>query len=242
MKYLVGIFTLFVFIVASIGIYGYKKYTISDMNLRSYIVKLHDDRGSCTGVEVKTNSGHLYILTASHCRSLVSTGSVLTEAEDKSVDAVHFIAEDPISDLMLLSPRSDQKNGIKIADFDYTHEHVHTLTRGGGMPTYRTDGELLSIDSVSFPLNFIMTDEDKKACQQPKNSIGKLDLGIFTIDTLVCFMNVKEQFSNTLIVPGSSGGALLDDNGKLIGIASASGNDFYAFVLLSDIKNFLSNK
>jgi S1-C subfamily serine protease len=56
----------------------------------------------------------------------------------------------------------------------------------------------------------------------------------------MCFLKVVEVATTAKVVPGSSGGMVVDDVGDLIGVVSASNGDFGFLVRLQDIKNFLA--
>lgn len=109
---------------------------------RDRVVMLIGRTGLCTGVEVMTKSRHRYTLTAKHCRVILEDNKVEAVLEDGSHATVEFVAVDPNSDLMILGPVGQKY--MSIAEHTYPHEHIHTMTHGGGFPSYRTDGELLN--------------------------------------------------------------------------------------------------
>lgn len=229
-RHLVGIplliFALFFFVDL------YKRST--DSFIRDQVLKLYDDKAACTGVQVIAPSGKFYVLTAGHCSGLVHNNKVLAEDEEGRKLELNFIEEDPTSDLMLLS--SPIQSGVQIASNAGKHDSVHSITHGKGMPSYRTDGELLATDDITFGLFPIMSRSDFLKCRAPKYKI-KFD-GLQPI----CVVESFQTVSNTQIIPGSSGGPLLNSWGSLVGIASTKGDFFCTFASLADIKSFLQNR
>jgi len=54
-------------------------------------------------------------------------------------------------------------------------------------------------------------------------------------------MSTKQLVSTARIIPGSSGGPLLNSANELVGIASATDGEISSFVALSDIQHFLKS-
>lgn len=214
----------------------------SEKHIRNRSVKLSSERGSCSGEQVRAPSGVDYILTAGHCNKLAKDGSILVTTEDGKQLLRRVIAEDGKSDLLLLEGIPGYR-GLEIADSE-TREHVRTFTHGAGMPTYRTDGELLREERVQVALYLIETEAQRAECNQPKNKIAQLDIEFFgmkmgTIE--LCLLDTMQWAGTAPIVPGSSGGMVVNDDGKLIGVVSAGGGGFFYYVALKDIKAFVSN-
>lgn len=209
----------------------------SDGYVRDRVVKLtNENKGSCSGIKVKADSGKVVILTAAHCIVILDKNKkMIAIDEDGKKETVSFIAEDPFSDLMLLSTEDTRYIDIS-ADDTEVHQKVHTLTHGAGHETYRTDGELMEIELTQIGLFEIQTKDDMIRCvSMPKN------VPYPTIFGPVCVLETEQRWSSALVVPGSSGGALLDEAGHLVGITSAGDAHFGLFVLLTDIKAFLAD-
>jgi hypothetical protein len=200
----------------------------TDNFLRQNVVLLVGPKGSCTGFQVSGPSGTIYTLTAAHCRILLRGNEILAVNENGTVSILHYIEESPIADLMLLT--SLQKTSIHLADEWSSHEHAHSMTHGAGMPSYRTDGELLKLDRVEIAVNSVYTDEDKKNCERlPKYEV---------VDDF-CVMGAYEVITTVPVVGGSSGGPVVNDNGDLVGVAVAGEEKLSALVTLEDIRYFL---
>lgn len=209
---------------------------VPDSYVRNRVVLLYTANAYCTGVEVVVPSGKTYTLTARHCKALLdSTDHILAKDEDGKDYRIKLIAVDPNSDLMLL--QGIGVPGLKIADKIYSHEKVHTITHGGGMPSFRTDGELVKDIDMNINMGNILTDEDAVKCKSIKNT---------TISDKfmppLCLIRLHLMLSTAVIIPGSSGGPLLDENQNIVGIVSAVGGSsmFGAYVTLSDIQKFIA--
>lgn len=222
------------FMIAA-GLYAHYTYVRSDKFIRNRVVMLHSNHGSCSGIEIKAPSGKNYILTAGHCKILLENNEVLAENEQGKDIPVHFIAEDSFSDLMLLTARDS--NSIPVGRHMYEHQHLHTLTHGRGYPTYRTDGEFLAYQMTDVMVSEIQDPSQEESCRLSKFKIQD------TLFGKICILHTVQTISTAAVVPGSSGGPLLNDDGQLVGIVSAGGPDsFSTFVSLPDIREFLKNK
>lgn len=221
---------------------GYVVYTVrlraSDAFLRRRVVMLSNsaNSGECSGVEViAPKSRKPYILTAGHCFDLLDAGGGTVTLEGGERRSVKFVALDGNSDLLLLT--SPSTTGVYIAKATELYEHIHTMTHGGAMPTYRTDGELLDEHSFLMPQFPIVSPDDMAKCaQNPSNQAVPTPFG------LVCATVRHQTVGTAAIVPGSSGGPVFNDAGALVGIVSAFGGGFNYYVRLIDIQDFLRGR
>lgn len=80
-----------------------------------------------------------------------------------------------------------------------------------------------------------MTEQEKRECSLPKNEIVESIFGTF------CAVRGLETATTAEIVPGSSGGAIVNASGDIIGIASMTDGHFGYIVRLLDIQIFIAN-
>ena len=209
----------------------------SESQIRKRVVKLSSPHGMCSGEQVRAPSGVDYILTAAHCRVLEENGQItITDAEGHTLKR-NVIAEDPKSDLLLLEGLPGLR-GLDIASTVSKTEKVRTFTHGHNRDTYKTEGEAIQRSKVQVLINMIENSEQESACESaPKYKVLKALTPFGEIEA--CIMEIEEMASTAAIVPGSSGGPLVDPAGDLVGVASCLGDGFSYFVKLSDIADFL---
>lgn len=209
----------------------------SDAYIRDRVVMLENEHGSCSGIQVKAPSKKVYIMTAGHCSVLLSADNTTTAIDEYgNRNTVRLVELDAKDDLMLLT--SPNNLSIDITDTVFTHEKIHTLTHGDHEPTYRTDGEILDIRTVTIPLTFSTSPAEDQKCIEE----GHIPVHIFG-PIGICTMILSEQMTSAWVVPGSSGGAALNEQGELIGIVSISdGGHFSGVIPLEEIKAFISDK
>jgi S1-C subfamily serine protease len=210
----------------------------SESYLYNRAVKLISIRGTCSGEQVRAPSGIDYILTAAHCLPLAQDGSITIITEDGRRMQRKVIAEDTRSDLLLLEGVPNLR-GLDIADYSLPKEKVRTFTHGRGLDTYKTEGVLIQNIQLPVPLFAITSEGDIARCQMTKHRITDLDFGFMVIK--VCLLDVQETITTAMIVPGSSGGMVVDANGDLVGVVSAGDGFFGYLVRLEDIRIFIRN-
>jgi Trypsin-like peptidase domain len=225
------------FVAVCILAYSHTWTGKSEKWLRSRVVKLSSPHGMCSGEQVRAPSGVDYILTAAHCKGLAVDGQMLVTDEEGHEIERSIIAEDEKSDLLLLEGLPNM-TGLDVASSTAHAEHVRTFTHGANLATHKTQGEMIEYKEVKIPLSLVANDDDRAKCSMPKNQVLHID-GLFgPID--VCTIDIIEAATSASIVPGSSGGMLVNDAGQLIGVASCSDGKFGYFVTVSDIKDFLA--
>ncbi len=116
--------------------------------VRDRVFKLSSLAASCSAVEVRAPSKRIYMLTARHCQILDEDGYITAIAEDGKESHLKIIAKALDSDLMLLAPADDK--AVMVAVKTTKHEHMWTMSHGRGLPSFRTDGEMIDTD-VEFP-------------------------------------------------------------------------------------------
>lgn len=215
-----------------------KEDVTSDKYLLKRVVMLKNERGSCSGEQIKAPSGKDYILTAAHCRALAIDNMIDVVDYTGAIIKRKIISEDPFSDLLLLEGLPNLK-GIPIAKSIVNMEKLKTYTHGGGFNTWRTDGYAIERRKVSIHLFDIETDQDRLRCKDPKHLI-KVIADLFG-STEACFMNIWEMYITAKTLPGSSGGMIVNERGELVGAVSAgdNSNDFTLMIEAKEINEFL---
>lgn len=231
--------TCFMLIIGCVFLTGALKHKLSN-HPQSRTVMLRGLHTLCSGAQVRAKSGVDYILSAGHCMPAVIDGMVEIITEDGKVLERKVIAEDKNSDLMLLEGAPGMK-GLDIADYTYRGQHIRTYTHGRGMATYKTEGVLIETMHIAIPAFEITNDQLAVQCRSmPKYQ--EITVGsVFGEPMAVCVLSLDEYASTAFILPGSSGGMVVDDSGKLAAIVSASGEGIGYFVSLKDIHHFVDN-
>lgn len=207
----------------------------TENNIKDRVVRILGDAGMCSGEQVRAPSSENYILTAAHCKILEKDGQMLIVKESGDRLWRRVIAEDPKSDLLLVEglPGVD---GLDIARSMY-REHIRTFTHGANHDTYETEGYIIAIEPVQIPAFAIFSIEEASKCKAPKYKIEHLNDFFGSMD--LCVIEVDETAMTAMIVPGSSGGAVVNDHGDIVGVVSAGNGNFGFLVTLKDIKAFL---
>lgn len=204
-------------------------------------VKLLGPRDQCSGVQIHAPSGKDYILSAAHCVKVAGAERIFyVELEDKTHVNKKIVVEDPNSDLLLIEGL-DAKEGLRISREVKQGQHIRTYTHGHGMDTYMTEGRLLAERNITIALGLVGSDE-VGACTDPKYRITYTDVLGAGIGMPLCLLKVKEAVTNAPVLPGSSGGMVVDDQGDIVGIVSAKEDMLSWIVTLKDIKAFLKDR
>lgn len=211
------------------------KYTHSDSYAINKSILIKTTKGSCSGEQIEAPSGQNYILTAAHCKELSEDGisfSVITENGDHLQRKI--IAEDSVSDLLLLEGIPSME-GLQIAQSVHRKDHVHTFTHGHGYPTYKTEGDLVGLQVITIGIGI----EGRAGldCSAPKYKV----IPEFYMGSAVnvCVLYVDEYITTAKVVPGSSGGMVLNADNELVAVVSATDGDFGCLVPLPQIKDFI---
>lgn len=209
----------------------------SDNYIRNRAVKITRGGGSCSGEQVRAPSGVDYILTAAHCRGLMDeNGAFEIHTEDGKILNRQLVNEDVNSDLLLIEGLPGVR-GLDIAKWAPMRSKVRTFTHGGGLDTYETHGVLIQYMIVQVPLMIVTDEKTETYCtSMPKYYMVEIMEGVN-----MCIMRTLEVVTTAGIVPGSSGGMVINYDGELVGVASATDYKFGYIVPLPSIRNFLHN-
>lgn len=188
------------------------------------IVWLSGNRIGCTGTEVVAPSGKVLTLTAAHCQKQIIDNKIGFKDQSGAEGMVAVISIDDRLDLMLLEG-APKKLGFEIAKDVKVDDTIHTMTHGWTMPAYRTEGMVMSTT--------MRPDEPK--CEQ------YVDLGGYKMG-VGCQPPPERIVTTAWVLPGSSGGPLLNENNDLVGIVYALTGPFSYSVSLKDIQAFLKGR
>lgn len=193
--------------------------------------------GRCSGVHIQIKD-KTYILSASHCLVLQNdNGEIYVGNEEMEPMPRKVLKEDDLADVILLEPLPGVK-GLSLADNIEQTEHIYTYTHGLGYATYKTEGSYIQDVKIQVPL-FVVSDQHKCDISKPKYVEMDINLGFFSLRACVLIQNT--MVTEAFVAPGSSGGAVTNKYGELVGIVSAE--DSYGFgylVTLKDLQRFLS--
>jgi hypothetical protein len=230
MRYALIVYTL----LLAVLLITYRKWVATtDSYIRDRVVLIHSINEMCTGVKIIAPSKQTYILTAYHCHDIAKKGLMAVQDEQGHDHYVKILDEDPDHDLLLLQAYDNE--GVEIANKLRKHEHIHAITHGNNMPSWRSDGEVLKETLLQIPVDDIKEED----CKGPGLMVEHALFNTLCMKSLL-LVQVK-----LLIWPGSSGGPVLNSMGKLVGIANVnddSHQESAAMVPLRDIKFFLKNR
>lgn len=204
---------------------------------KSKVMQLTGNGIACSGEQVEAASGQTYILSAGHCMGMMHNGNVTVTTEDGRTLERRVIAEDGYSDLMLIEGVPGM-GGLRIAKHSERFQHVRTFTHGARLQTYKTEGFLIEKKELILPI-FQIT-PDSPSCNSPKYKIESMDS--WGGDRLsFCILDIPEFWMSAAVVPGSSGGMVVNDSGEVIGVVSIQDGPFGGMVDQVEINHFLNN-
>lgn len=223
-----------------IGAYGVFFSIPSESYIRDRVVKLINPKvGGCSGIQVHSHSGKDYILTAAHCAPLTDeTGSIQVQLDGGRFIPRKVLEVSTTTDLMLLEGMPGLR-GLDYAQSWEAGETLRSFTHGEMLDTYKTSGELIQKSYVDITVFMINDASDEAACNLPKyvkksfNTLfGKLE---------VCALHLNAFITTAMTVPGSSGGGLVDNSGKIAAIVTGGDERFSVLVPTDDINTFLQS-
>lgn len=209
----------------------------SRSELASKVVKLRGvNGGQCSGSQVRAPSGVSYILTAAHCRPLANAeGLIEVERQDGRKIARKVLAEDDSSDLLLLEGIPGLK-GLDIAkSVSRNGERLFSLTHGGGMAIWGSEGETVGELHIDILIGF-----ERCTAKGSKYAYKDIEVG-WGIKAPACVLSVDEMVTTLRLIPGSSGGMIVNRWGQLVGVCSSGSSAFTNLVLLQDIRRFIES-
>lgn len=218
------------------GLIIYTNIIKTDGWIEERAVQLVGNGHSCSGEQVHAPSGADYILTAAHCSILADKyGKITVKTEDGRTLTRRIVAEDAKSDLLLLEGLPNLR-GLSIASVSIRKQSVRTFTHGRGFELYQTEGALFGYQRI-----VIKMEEELCSLGMSKYHYQDMRDPYFGSIEKVCVMDTIDMGTTALIVPGSSGGPVVNLYGDLVGVVSAGDGTFGFLVSLKDIKAFVNN-
>lgn len=205
----------------------------SAYHMKSRTMMLVSAEGSCSGTQVKAPSGKSYILSAAHCKPLMFNGKIMVIDESGHLFVSKVLDMDSDKDLLLMEGMPHM-SGLPIAKAAHTGERVTSYTHGHGLPTYEASGKLLgSVHTIQIP-NEIESEKEMHLCKHIMP----------TMFGLMCLQDRKTWATSMKVMPGSSGGGVLNASGELVGVVSAGNMATYQgeLVPLNQIRQFLRSR
>lgn len=194
----------------------------SDNWVRNRVVLLEGLDGLCTGFQVVSPKGKIFTLTAKHCLGLAFNGTMIAVNEAGRPYSIKVIDVSKTADIMILSGDSDAPS-LLIAATLSQHSPVHTVTHNDGKPAFRSDGEVVCWTPV-------VTDKQDRRSGCSEFRTLPPESGTLTV-------------TNLFVLPGASGGPLLDDHNEVVGVVSRiDGMGFSYHVSLRDIHLMLQGR
>lgn len=187
-----------------------------------------------TGFFVRAPSGKVYILSNAHvCRIGRETGRMVLREQgplEGRYTGLSILERDDDSDLCLLEAPGAPRDAIELADGLRVFEHLYVIGHPLLLDNTLTEGHVLGREIIPVGQPGLSAED----CQRP----GRRWMGLFG----VCAVDHEAMVSNIPILPGNSGSPVLNQDGRLVGVAfagnSQSGQSF--FVPLERVKAFLS--
>jgi hypothetical protein len=201
---------------------------------RARAIRLTGSKGACSGTQIRAASGVDYILTAGHCREITDDDTVMAERPGWPPIVRRIIQVSEKTDLMLVEGLPGFP-GLPVATREpRPGDRLTALTHGHALDVYRDDGEFIQLKIILVPVRPIASQDDEAACRLPKYRIVDL------LFMRVCVLRIEAMVSKMPgIVPGSSGGSVLNDLGELVGVAFAGDGTFAFIVRSKEIRQFI---
>lgn len=184
------------------------------------IVILTNDlhRGGGTGFELQYGKRQFTVTNDHVCGIATEDGTMMAHSPFLDTPVrVHVLARSSYTDLCILEPikelpalklrLGDLKKGDKVAIWG--HPLLHPLKTTYGRV-------LVASHFIDVVMGTVFTKADAKQCQGHKNYIRE---GWFGLP--FCFEHVRAQWVSARIQPGSSGSPMLDEKGRVAGVAFA---------------------
>jgi hypothetical protein len=199
--------------------------THTDGYVRDNVVQLVSEEGSCSGIRIKTPSNKTFVLTAAHCLPLAYV------LPDPTSSPFAALLSAPTLIINAQSLGGSKVEFLKVVKVDVSVDlMLLEAPNAGGIAIGSSLADHEKVHTVTHGAGAPQYRTDGEVIKETMVFAGEL----FFVKTLC----------TAKILPGSSGGALLNDRNELVGIAThGDGTDFFSyFATLSQIKAFIGDK
>lgn len=190
--------------------------------------------GGGSGVILKSSSQGSEILTNSHICEVIAEGGVVIDSKG-SVHKIEQYKASQKHDLCLVKVKSDLKINIKLAsNAPKAGELARIVGHPNLLPVIITEGHF----SEKIRVN-IMVDVRECTAEEKKNR--KTAPLCFFMNGIPITKPYQALVASNLIMPGSSGSPVFNEDGELAAVVFAGGGDLsFAFLVPHEfVKNFL---
>lgn len=216
-----------------------------------YMIKATPNSGGGTGWAVKAPSGTSYIITNSHVcdylQQVDPSNTALVVGENETMRR-RIIENSDFTDLCLIEGLPGVE-GLSIGSEPALQETLYAVGHPRLRPLTITEGSVVGREDAQILYGVIEVDGQSTGftnkCDLPKQSIVDLDVdGLFgPMHVKLCITTTKGAYlSGITIYPGSSGSPVVDDWGRVVGVAfAADSTNWAAIVSRSDLLKFINN-
>lgn len=202
------------------------------------IMDTEQKKGGGTGFFVNTPSGNTFILTNNHVCGLANdAGTVLIDGEYYA----HVVSNSPDHDLCLISnPLNNEGVDVDVTSRDGQNIYVigHPLLE----PLSIVKGQISGTITAKILLGYNLPCDGKnetKILADPDSLAAAFGI------TSACVRSYEAQATTCNILPGNSGSPVVNEDGKVVGVAFAGREDGPGrgyIVPLSYVQKFLEDK
>lgn len=189
------------------------------------VVKIVNEVGNSggTGVYIKLPSGNVAILTNAHVCGVKNEQNMVwvLNDEDRAIPR-KVLEESKTSDICLIEGLPDHR-GLDLGEDPSFGDNIYIVGHPRLMPTTMVNGEIFTKQFVDVLIAISIVPISSDSCNLPKNRVEKEDS--FFGPVWLCLEHIESYISTAQILPGNSGSPVVNDSGKLVGLAYAGMND-----------------
>lgn len=232
-----------VVIASALGLVGLGSYqrhinlpeTVADYAAKSVKITLDNQRSGGTGVILKSSPGGTEILTNKHVCDLIQLGGIVIDDKNKTYPISSFQPYTP-HDLCLVHISADLGVQTVVAKREPKLYSQDTVTGHPALlPSVITRGHFSHVETIQLMIGTKPCD----GSEQDDEAIMCVFMGVKPL-----IKDFSAQATSALIMPGSSGSGVFNDQGELSGLVFAGSQGLsYSFIVpWTFINDFLTNR